>query len=162
MMQKPIRTMSVMYPKSVQQWTKKRGQYLISPKGRWGKNWPGLWWVVFHIAKNLGMVSHHRECLDGVRICEMNLSEAYFVDLIDKAVIPYLNDGYGLGDLIILIGSPEWPGLALELHETMRMQFGFPPGHKEYRDERARIFDVPVIVSPHVKGILVLPKSILR
>lgn len=160
MMKPPIRQTSIMYPKGVQDWSKHRDQYLISPKGRWGKNWPGLWWLVFHIAKNLGMVSHHRSVTDSVRICTIDIHGESYAELISNAMMPYLNDGYGPGDLLVLIGSPEFPGLSREIYDYVQMQFGFPPLHKEYAGQRATVYSLPIVVSPHIKGIMVLPRNL--
>jgi hypothetical protein len=158
-----IEKMSVMMPHSVVDWAKHRDQYLMSPTGRWGWRW--LWSLVFRMAINLGMVTYHRSRCDGVRVCSIDIQGKSNVEMISNAMLPYLNAGLGPSDLIVLMGSPEWPGLAYELHDSMRMQFGFPVGHKESRhpsDTRAVVYDMPIVVTPHIKGCLVLPRRLFE
>lgn len=150
-------------PEKCISWEKKRDQFLISPKGRWGTNW--MRWLVFRAAYYLGMVSHHRMMTDSVRVGSVNIRSKQYRDVILQACDRLVESGYDMNDLICLMGSPEWPALAREIRDEIPfcrsyINDSFEVGHPERT--KTLVYNVPVVVTPFIKGILVLPKSHLR
>lgn len=147
-------------------WHKDRDQYLLSPTGRWG--WPVLSRLVFRIAKNLGMVSYSRHSLDSVKVMRMDIPNKKVLERIADACDPFLERGGDMQDLICIMGPEDFGELASWLSEEYRFHANLcsrfrlaSPFELEGQPKNTRAFsyDVPVVVSPYVRGLVVLPRS---
>lgn len=137
-------------------WTKYRGQHLLSPEGRWGPRW--LARLIFRIAKNLGMVSHNRSSTDALNVVRFDVMGKTVKEMIVNACEPYLSKGYGIDDLLCVMGPESFAGLATMLTHEHFLMLTVP----YYRNHRATVFNIPVCVSPYVDGIVVLRRSHFR
>lgn len=163
-MKPPVQVLSMHpYIQPIQEWTKKRDQYLISPTGRWGFAW--LRGLVFKAAYYLGMVSYHRSCTDSIRVVNVQVDTPTIRAQISECILDHIRCDEHLEDLVCIIGSQQWPELGAELRSEIHMRFGVPGIDNGFPNmPHATRFiqnNVPVIVSKFMQGFVVINRRLL-
>jgi hypothetical protein len=119
------------------------------------------------MAVNLGMVSNHREAFDSVEVVRLDINETEVRSKVLAAAEPYLDMDMDPNDLICIMGPENFADTARKWTQAEMVMASHPyrvemqvSERGQYpRQTKAVLLDIPVVVSPYVKGLVVLPRS---
>lgn len=138
-------------------YSKQRQQYQLSPKGRWGPAW--LHKLIFRVARNCGMVGHPTD-VDETRTVafnELRCDDPKLTTLVREALLNY--DRLDLRDPpCIYVGPDAFETTLTELGDNF-MAYARVDLHKPTPFGVDRLWGVPIMATPCISGVVVVPKQ---